>query len=57
MGRALACASVVSQKFVEYVSPRSGRKRVAHGASRGFVRPPHPRPLSRWGGRGVPQAG
>jgi len=29
----------VSQKFVEYVSPRSGRKRVAHGVSRGFVRP------------------
>jgi len=37
--RALACASVVSQKFVEYVSPRSGRKRVAHGVSRGIVRP------------------
>ena len=29
----------MSQKFVEYVSPRSGRKRVAHGVSRGFVRP------------------
>ena len=28
----------MSQEFVEYVSPRSGRKQVAHGVSRGFVR-------------------
>jgi len=27
------------QKFVEYVSPRSGCKHVAHGVSRGFVKP------------------
>jgi hypothetical protein len=30
--------SVVSQMFVEHVSPRRGRKLVAHGVSRGFVR-------------------
>jgi hypothetical protein len=32
-------ASDVPQKLVEHVSPRSGRKRVAHGGSRGFARP------------------
>ena len=31
-------SSAVSQKFVEYVSPRSGRKHVARGVSRGFGR-------------------
>ncbi|SPE34141.1 hypothetical protein SBA2_860011 [Acidobacteriia bacterium SbA2] len=35
-------ASVASQKFVEYVSPRCGRQRVAHGVSRGSARPPSP---------------
>ena len=33
---------VLSQKFVEYASPRSGRKNVAHGVSRGSRRPPSP---------------
>ena len=43
-------SSAVPQKFVEYVSPRSGRKQVAHGASRGFESPsltPVPLPLGR----------
>ena len=42
--------SVVSPKFAEYVSPRSGRQRIAHGVNRGFVRPsltPSPLPLRR----------
>ena len=34
--------SVLSQKFVEEVSPRSGRKNVAHGVSRGSASPPSP---------------
>jgi hypothetical protein len=45
------------QKFVEELSPRSGRKQVAHGASRGSREPtltPVPSPA---GGRGVPKAG
>jgi len=29
--------SVAFQKVVEHVSPRSGRKQIAHGVSRGFV--------------------
>ena len=50
--------SVLSQRFVEEVSPDvSGRKNVAHGGSRGSASLPHPRPLSRSGGRGVPKAG
>ncbi len=36
-------AGVVSQKFVDEVSPDlSGRKRVAHGVSRGYANPPSP---------------
>ena len=35
-------SSVLSQKFVEEVSPRSGRKNVAHGVSRGSASPPSP---------------
>jgi hypothetical protein len=36
-------ASVLSQKFVDEVSPDlSGRKRVAHGVSRGYANPPSP---------------
>jgi len=37
--RAPGFPTVVSQKFVEYVSPRSGRKRVAHGAVGYFMAP------------------
>ncbi len=36
--------SVLSQKFVGKISPRSGRHDVAHGASRGSERPPLPPP-------------
>ena len=38
------------QKFVEELSPRSGRQRVAHGASRGSLEPtltPAPSPAQR----------
>jgi len=50
-------ASVVSQKFVEYVSPSAdGRKRVVRQPT-DCEALPHPRPLSHSGGRGVPQAG
>ena len=33
---------MLSHKIVEEVSPRSGRKNVAHGVSRGSARPPSP---------------
>jgi hypothetical protein len=36
------CSSVLSQKFVDEVSPQSGRKKVAHGVSRGYGSPPSP---------------
>jgi hypothetical protein len=49
----------MSQKFVDEVSPDlSGRKRVAHGVSRGYANPPSPPPplpparVSRSAGRG-----
>jgi hypothetical protein len=35
-------ASVLSQRFVEEVSPRSGPNNVAHGVSRGSSGPPSP---------------
>jgi len=39
-------SSVPSRKLVEEVSPRSGRKNVAHGVSRGSMRfPSRPSPL------------
>jgi hypothetical protein len=44
------CASVVSQKFIYEVSPRSGRNNVAHGVSRGLTSlpsPPSPLPPAR----------
>ena len=49
--------SVLSQKFVDEVSPDlSGRKRVAHGVSRGHANPPSPpSPLPPARERGVPQ--
>ena len=47
---------MVSPKSVEYVSPRSGRKHVAHGVSRGLKEVPSPPVPSRAGG-GVPEAG
>ena len=42
-------ASVLSQKFVGEVSPRSGRKKVAHGVPEYVIAPS---PLSRSAGRG-----
>ena len=38
----VSCTSDLSQKFVEEVSPQSGRKNLAHGVSRGSVWPPSP---------------
>jgi hypothetical protein len=52
-------ASVVSQKFIEELSPSAdGRQPVAHGASRG-LREAHslPRPLSRPAGEGCRRRG
>jgi len=49
--------SVLNPKFIEEISPQSGRKNLAHGVSRGSESLPHPHPLSRSGGRGVPKAG
>ena len=47
-GRSPRRASVLSQKFVNKVTPRSGRKKVAHGVSGGSASPSlTPRPLSR----------
>ena len=49
---------VVSQKFVDEVSPSAdGRKRVAHSSQPWVGEPSLPRPLSRPRGRGVPKAG
>ena len=51
-------ASVLSQKFVDEVSPSAdGRKRVAHGVSRGYANLPSPlAPLPPARERGVPQS-
>ena len=49
-------ASVLNQKFVDEFSPRSGRKGVVDGVSRGYGNPPSPTsplPLARE--RGVRQ--
>ena len=47
-------SGLVSQKFGEEFSPRSGRQPVAHGASRGSAgASPHPLPLPRQAGGGV----
>ena len=49
-------SSVPSRKLVEEVSPRSGRKNVAHGVSRGSMRfPSRPSPLPPERERGVRQ--
>jgi hypothetical protein len=49
-------ASVMSRKFVDEVSPDlSGRKRVAHGVSRGYANPPSPpSPSHARAGEGCP---
>jgi len=48
-------ASGVSQEFVEYISPRSGRQHVAHGVSRGVRGARVPSPA--WAGEGCRRQG
>ena len=51
-------SSILSQEFVNEISPCNGRHSVAHGASRGSERTTLAHaPLSRPGGRGGTQGG